>query len=116
MSRAHHITIEPVAGRVLVTLADATIAESRRALSLREGSMRPVIYIPRDDVVMAAMGRTERSSHCPFKGDASYFRLTVGDRVVDDVAWSYEDPKVDVAAIKGHLSFYPGKVDAIVVQ
>ncbi|WP_169977653.1 DUF427 domain-containing protein [Tautonia rosea] len=116
MSSPHHITIEPIAGRVLVTLGEKTIAESRRALALKEGSMAPIIYIPRDDIVMDAMQRTERLTHCPFKGDASYFRLTIGDQVVDDVAWSYEDPKVEVAAIKDHLAFYPGKVDAIVVQ
>jgi uncharacterized protein (DUF427 family) len=116
MSNPHHITIEPVAGRVLVTLGEKTIADSDRALALKEGAMGPVYYIPREDVVMAAMERTDRSTHCPFKGDASYFRLTVGDRVIDDVAWSYEDPKTEVAGIKDHLSFYRNKVDAIVVQ
>lgn len=116
MSNPHQITIEPVAGRVLVTYADKTIADSGRALALKEGAMAPAYYIPREDVVMAAMERSDRSTHCPFKGDACYFRLTVGDRVIDDVAWSYEDPRPEVAAIKDHLSFYPDKVSAIVVQ
>lgn len=116
MSNPHQITIEPIAGRVLVTFGDKTIAESRRALALKEGSMAPAIYIPKEDVVMAAMTRADRTTHCRFKGDASYFRLTVGERVVDDVAWCYEDPKEEVLPIKDHLSFYPGKVDAIVVQ
>ncbi|QDV38899.1 DUF427 domain-containing protein [Tautonia plasticadhaerens] len=116
MSNPHQITIEPVAGRVLVTYADKTIADSTRALALKEGAMATAYYLPREDVVMAAMDRGERSTHCPFKGDASYFRLSVGDRVIDDVAWSYEDPRAEVAAIKDHLSFDRDKVGAIVVQ
>ena len=115
MSRPHPITIEPIAGPVRVTAAGQTIAESSHALALKEGAMPTVVYIPRSDVLMAAMQRTPTSTHCPFKGDASYFRLTLGDRVIDDIAWSYEDPRPEVAAIKEHLAFYPHKVDAIVV-
>ncbi len=116
MSSAHQITIELCPGRVLVTLGGKTIADSHRALALREGGMDPVLYIPRDDVVMAAMEPTERATHCPFKGDASYFRITLGERVVENLAWSYESPKPEVSAIKDHLAFFEDKVEKIVVQ
>ena len=116
MSHPHQITIEPCPGRVLVTFGGKTIAESTRAKFLREGPMEPVLYIPREDVVMMAMERTDHETHCPFKGDASHYRLTVGDRTAEDVAWSYEAPKDEVEAIKDHLAFYESKVDTIAVQ
>ena len=115
-SNPHQITIEPVAGRVRVTLGDTTIADSPNALALREGGMGPVLYIPRGDILMESMQRTQHSTHCPFKGDASYYRLNIGDRVIDNIAWSYEDPRAEVDAIKEHLAFYPNKVDAIVTE
>jgi uncharacterized protein (DUF427 family) len=110
----HPITIEPTPGRVVVTLGERTIADSSNALTLREASYPPVYYIPRADVDMALMERTAHSTHCPFKGDASYYSITEGgDRSVNAV-WSYEAPFEPVAAIRDHLAFYPNRVDAIV--
>jgi len=110
----HPITIEPTPGRVVVKLGERTIADSINALTLREASYPPVYYIPRADVDMALMERTGHSTHCPFKGDASYFSVTEGgDRSVN-AAWSYETPFEPVAAIREHLAFYPTRVDAIV--
>jgi uncharacterized protein (DUF427 family) len=109
----HPITIEPAGHRVTVIAGDRTIADSQRALTLREANYPPVHYIPREDVEMAALVRTEHGTHCPYKGDASYFSIPAGgDRAVDAV-WSYETPHDAVVAIAGHLAFYPDRVDAI---
>ena len=116
MKNGHQITVEPCQARVVVTLAGATIADSRRALALREGAIRPIYYIPRADVAMDHLTRTDHATHCPFKGDACHFTIRVGDTTAENAAWSYEDPKDEVAAIKDHLAFYESKVDAIAVE
>ncbi|MDH7639732.1 DUF427 domain-containing protein [Sphingomonas oryzagri] len=109
----HPITIEPAGGRVTIIAGGLTIADSTSALMLREANYPPVFYIPRADVEMAALVRTDHGTHCPYKGDASYFSIPAGgDRAVDAV-WSYETPHDAVAAIAGHLAFYPDRVDAI---
>ncbi|MDB5698420.1 MAG: hypothetical protein JWN69_1224 [Alphaproteobacteria bacterium] len=110
----HPIAIEPAAGRVVVTLGERTIADSANALMLREANYPPVYYIPRGDVDMALMQRTDHSTHCQFKGDASYYSIAEGGERSVNAAWSYEAPFEDVAAISGHLAFYPNRVDAIV--
>ncbi|MBL8659708.1 MAG: DUF427 domain-containing protein [Rhodospirillales bacterium] len=110
---AHRITIEPASARVRVILDGVCIAESTRALVLREGSLSPVVYIPRADVDPASLTRSAHRSHCPFKGDASYFTVSAGETRVENAAWSYEQPFSAVAAIRDHLAFYPSKVDAI---
>lgn len=109
----HPITIAPTATRITVVAGGRTIADTTRALTLREANYPPVHYIPREDVEMAALVRTDHGTHCPYKGDASYFSIPVGgDRAVD-AAWSYEHPHEAVAAIANHLAFYPDRVDAI---
>ncbi|HVR47967.1 MAG TPA: DUF427 domain-containing protein [Candidatus Binatia bacterium] len=109
----HPITIEPSAGRVRVLAGGRVIADSRNALALRESDYPVVHYIPRSDVDMSLLARTENASHCPYKGDAGYYSiLPGGDRSVNAV-WTYEAPYDAVAAIKDHLAFYPDRVDAI---
>jgi uncharacterized protein (DUF427 family) len=112
-SSAHYITIAPHPKRVTVRLNGQTVAESTRALLLREGSLRPVLYIPREDAHMAHFARTETTTHCPFKGDANYYSLAVDGATAPDAVWTYESPKPDVAAIKDHLAFYPNMVEII---
>jgi uncharacterized protein (DUF427 family) len=107
---AGHITITPIAGPVRVAAGGVALGESHRALELREGSYPPVVYVPRADVDMARLTRTERASTCPWKGQASYYSITTPDGILDNAVWSYEDPKADVAAIAGHLAFYPDRV------
>lgn len=112
----HHISIAPAPGRVRVIFSGVTIADTGDALVLSEGSLPPVVYVPRGDVDEAVMTRTEHRSHCPFKGDASYFAISAGGKQVADAAWSYEQPLLAVAPVAGHMAFYPGKVDAIEVE
>ena len=112
-SSAHPITITPAAGRVRVIAGGQIVAESARALSLHEASYPPVLYIPREDVRMDLMARTDHRTHCPYKGDASYFSVNATDRIRENAAWTYETPFAGVAQIGGHLAFYPHRVDAI---
>lgn len=109
----HPITIEPNPRRVRVTFAGEVIAETTRALTLREAALPPVQYIPREDADMALLRPSATRTHCPYKGDASYFSIEAGDRRSADAVWCYEAPYPAVAAIAGHLAFYPHRVDAI---
>lgn len=110
---AHAISIVPQPGRVRVRFSGEVVADTLRALAMREGNIPVVFYIPRKDAAMAYFSRTKHSSHCLFKGDASYYSLTVGERVAENAVWSYEQPPDSVADIKGHLAFYADRVDAI---
>jgi uncharacterized protein (DUF427 family) len=110
---AHPITITENPHRIRVVLGGFIVAETTRALTLQETTLPPVQYIPRDDVQMDLLERTDHSTHCPYKGDASYFTVTAGGLVRENAVWSYEDPKVDVGQIAGYVAFYPNKVDAI---
>jgi uncharacterized protein (DUF427 family) len=109
----HPITIEPNPNRIRVVLGGTIVAETTRALTLREAHYPPVFYIPREDVELDLFDRTERHSHCPYKGDASYYKVTGGGLERGDAAWSYEAPLPAVGQIAGHMAFYPNKVDAI---
>ena len=105
--------IAPVGGAVKVVFDGVVVADSRRALVLHEAGHPPVHYIPRADVRMEHLSHTAHHSHCPHKGDASYWTLAVGGRSAENAVWSYEDPLEAVAAIKGHMAFYADRVDAI---
>lgn len=109
----HPISIEANPNRVRVTLAGHVVADTTRALTLREASLRPVQYIPRADVDMGALERTSHSTYCPYKGHASYFSLRIGARIQPNAVWTYEDPFPVMSDIKGLLAFYPSKVDSI---
>ncbi|MBA2936551.1 DUF427 domain-containing protein [Sphingomonas sp. CGMCC 1.13654] len=109
----HPITIEHNAGRVIVTLGGKVIADTTDALILREASYPAVQYIPRKDVDMAALERTDHASYCPYKGDAAYFSIPAGGERSVNAIWTYEAPYDAVAAIEDHLAFYPDRVDAI---
>ena len=112
----HPISIERNPGRVIVSVAGRVIADTREALTLYEAHYPPVQYIPRKDVHMTLLARTERSTYCPYKGDASYFSIPAGGERSVDAVWSYETPYTAVAGIKDHLAFYPDRVDGIEVQ
>ncbi|MCX7383807.1 MAG: DUF427 domain-containing protein [Alphaproteobacteria bacterium] len=110
------ITIVPTTGRVRVSFAGAIIADSTAALTLRETPYGPVQYIPRSDVCMELCQRTAHASHCPWKGDASYYSITVGERIAANAIWSYEAPIDAVSAISGYVAFYPDRVDTIEIS
>jgi uncharacterized protein (DUF427 family) len=108
MTKAHALHIAPFGGRVRIRLTGELLADTAHALMLEEGALPPVFYIPRGEVHIDKLVPSPTSSHCPFKGDATYFSAARGPA---DVAWSYETPIPAAAAIAGHLAFYPGKVE-----
>lgn len=109
----HPIAIQANPSRVVVKVGGRVIADTSEALTLREATYPAVQYIPRRDVDMAGLTRTEHTSHCPYKGDASYYSIAAGgDRSINAV-WSYEDPYDGMTAIKEYLAFYPNRVDEI---
>jgi uncharacterized protein (DUF427 family) len=112
----HPITIAPAEKRVRVGFAGRTVADSNRALVLSEAGYKPVFYIPRADADMTLLARSAHASLCPYKGDASYFTISVQGRTAENAVWSYEQPFPAVAAIKDHLAFYPNRVDKIEVE
>ena len=107
----HPITIAANPKRVRVLFEGHLIADSPRALVLQEASYRPAHYIPREDVAMEFLNRTTHSTHCPYKGDASYFSIVRDGRFAENAVWSYEDPYPAMAVIKDHLAFYPNQVE-----
>jgi uncharacterized protein (DUF427 family) len=106
----HRITIEPFDGTVVVTFAEAIIASSNQAKVLREALYAPVYYIPLEDIYFEFLTRTETHTHCPYKGDASYWRVSAAGEALQDVMWAYEAPYDEMIAIRGHAAFYPEKV------
>jgi uncharacterized protein (DUF427 family) len=109
----HPITIEPSRKRVRVLFNGRVVADTTRALTLKEASLRPVHYIPRADADMRLLVRTAQTTHCPYKGDAAYYSLSVDGRTAENAVWTYEKPFPAMAEIRDHLAFYPARVDRI---
>jgi len=109
----HPITVRPNPARVVVKLGGQVIADSRNALTLKEASYPAVQYIPRADVDMALLTRSDHHTYCPYKGEASYFNIVSGADIARNAIWTYENPYAAVSEIKEHLAFYPDRVDSI---
>jgi uncharacterized protein (DUF427 family) len=107
----HPITIEPHAGRVIVRFKGTVVADTPNALVLKEASYKPVFYIPRNDAKWAQFAPSDRQTHCPYKGDASYFHLTSEGGRAENAVWSYENPFPAMKAIERHIAFYPHEVE-----
>ena len=110
---ADHIKITAAPGTWVVRAGGAVLGESTNVLELREGDYDPVIYFPREDIAMAFLDTSDKTTHCPHKGDATYFSVVTKSRTLQDAVWSYENPKQDVAEIKGYLAFDPREEIAI---
>jgi uncharacterized protein (DUF427 family)/class 3 adenylate cyclase len=108
----YRIAFEPSPKRVQVVFAGTVVADTRHAIILHETRLPPVYYIPRDDVRTDLMTPTDYRTHCPFKGNAHYWTLTVGDQVAENAAWSYENPLPEALPLKGFLAFYRSRMDA----
>jgi len=112
-SAEHPITIEAHPSRVVVTVGGRIVADTSAALRLSEAAYPAVLYIPRQDVDMALLERTDHATYCPYKGDCAYYSIPAGGERAANAVWTYEAPYAAVAAIKDHLAFYPSRVDAI---
>ena len=112
----HPITIEPNPARITVSIGGRVIADTREALTLREASYPAVQYIPRKDVYMSLLQRTDHTTSCPDKGDCADYSIPRGGERSVNAIWTYEDAYPAVAEIKDHLAFYTDRVDKFDVQ
>lgn len=109
----HPITVIANDARTVILLNGRTIADSRNVLTLREASYPPVHYIPRADVDMAALARSDHTTYCPYKGDAFYFSVPAGGERLTNAIWSYEAPHDAVAEIKSRMAFYADRFEIV---
>jgi uncharacterized protein (DUF427 family) len=109
----HPITVTPARERVTVTVAGRRVADTRKALILKEARYPPVHYIPRKDVDMAQLQRTSHQTYCPYKGECLYYSIPAGGERSVNAVWTYEAPYAAVSEIREYLAFYPDRVDAI---
>ena len=112
----HPISVEPNRARVVVSIAGRVIADTRNALTLREASYPPVQYIPGEDVDFSKLERSDHVTYCPYKGNCVYYSVSAGGRKSVNAVWSYDNPFPAVSQIKGHVAFYPERVDEIAAQ
>jgi len=109
----HPITIAANPRRVIVSVAGRIVADTRAALTLREATYAAVQYIPREDVDMSLLKRSEHTTYCPYKGECAYYSIPSGGERSINAVWTYEAPYAAVDLIKNHLAFYPDRVEAI---
>jgi uncharacterized protein (DUF427 family) len=109
----HPISIQRNPARVVVSVAGHVIADTRNALTLREADYPAVQYIPREDVDLTQLEPTDHATYCPYKGDCTYYSVLAGRKKSVTAVWTYENPYPAVAQIKGHVAFYPDRVDEI---
>jgi uncharacterized protein (DUF427 family) len=112
----HRVEIQPSHERVRVMFAGEEVADTRRALILRETGLPPRHYIPPEDVRQDFLTATPTHTRCPYKGEASYWSLRANGRTAEDAVWGYLEPIADCAAIKGYFCFYPERVDRIEIE
>ena len=112
----HPITIEDKRAHIIVSVAGKVIADTHEALSLKEASYPAVIYIPRKDVDMSLLERTNHETYCPYKGECSYYSIPSGGERSVNAIWTYENPYASVSRIKNYMAFYPDRVDSIDVR
>jgi uncharacterized protein (DUF427 family) len=113
---AHRLFFEPYPRRVRALVGDRVVLDSTGGRLLFESNYLPRLYVPVEDLDASLLERTDKSSHCPFKGDASYWSLRVGDRVLQDAVWTYEQPLEAAAWLKGFASLYWEKADAWFIE
>ena len=109
---AYRMHFEASTRHVKVVFAGVTVADTRRALVLHETRLPPVYYLPREDVRLDLAERTDYHTHCPFKGNASYWTLRVGDQEAENALWSYEEPLAEAEPIRGYVAFYRNRMEA----
>jgi len=112
----HPISIERNPARIVVFVAGQAIANTRNALILREAGYPPIQCIPREDVHLSQLKRTDHATYCPYKGNCNYYSIPAGEKKSVNAVWTYESPYPAVAQIKGHVAFYPDRVDEVAEQ
>lgn len=113
---AHRILFQPDPRRLRAFVGDTVVLDTTGAHLLHETGIRPVAYIPLADIDDSLLERTDATSHCPFKGDASYWSLRVGDELRTDAVWGYEEPLPEASWLRGFAALYPDRVDRWLVE
>jgi uncharacterized protein (DUF427 family) len=109
----HRVDCRSTDRRLRVSVAGATLVDTPSSTIVFETALAPRLYVDRSVVRTDLLRRTATTSYCNYKGYATYWAAVVGDTVVDDVAWSYDDPPPECLPIKGHLSFDADRADVI---
>ncbi|HTZ38292.1 MAG TPA: DUF427 domain-containing protein [Stellaceae bacterium] len=109
----HRVDLHPDSRRIRVTFAGAVIADSSATLRCEETGHGPVHYIPAKDMRLDLLSKTEHTSYCPFKGNASYWTVKVDGKSSENAVWGYETPYDETASLAGHYAFYGNRVDSI---
>jgi uncharacterized protein (DUF427 family) len=114
----HPVTIETTGVRVVAFVGTHVIADTNRALTMREANYPPVYYIPLEDADQTLLVASVTQTFCPYKGDASYYSIALKDgrgteRLLTDAVWSYREPYDSVASIAGHIAFYTDRVEVV---
>ena len=112
---AHPIDIARAGTRMRAMFMGHVIADTDDALILKEADLPPVVYFPKEDVSMEYFSRTERLTHCPYKGEAAYYTLLMNGEFAENAVWTYEEPYPAMERIRGRLAFYPDKVEVYAV-
>lgn len=112
----HPITLTPATRRWRAMYSGHVIADTADAIILQEANYPPVVYFPRADVAMDYMSRTDRSTHCPYKGDAAYYTLLMDGHIAENAVWTYEQPYPAMELIDGRLAFYTDRVEVYEVD
>jgi uncharacterized protein (DUF427 family) len=108
---AHKLTFDEHPGRVRASVGGEVVFDTQRAKLLREGRLEPRLYVPVEDLNEAVLVPSDHSTHCPFKGDASYWSIRAGDRLVENAIWTYPEPIDPAPWLEGYASVFPDKVD-----
>ncbi|TYB42245.1 DUF427 domain-containing protein [Actinomadura chibensis] len=108
----HKLFMHEFPRRVHARFAGETVLDTVRGMLLHETGLLPVLYVPEEDVRTDLLERTDRSTHCPFKGDAAYWTVRVGDRAAENAVWAYPEPKPEASWLRGLLAFYWDPMDA----
>jgi uncharacterized protein (DUF427 family) len=109
----YQVDITPTADHVRILVGGQCVADSRRPLKVTETKHHPVWYLPLADVDADCIEATDHSTFCPFKGHASYWTVSIGDQLLRNSLWAYQDPYLECEPLKDHVGFY---VDRFVLE
>ena len=112
----HTVTITPSTAHIRILVDERVIADTVRSLLVSESRHDPVYYLPASDVDGSLLTPSDTTTHCPFKGDASYYSITAGNGQLEDSVWSYQNPFKECTALAGYLAFYPNRVTLEIEQ
>src|SRR5258708_7952707 len=107
----HRIWFPPHPRRIRPGVAVRGVLDTVGAWAPPQTAIPPRFYVPREDVT-ANLVPSGKRTFCPYKGEATYFSVRLGDRVIEDAAWSYEQPFSESLGIAGLISFLHDEVRA----